>query len=219
MEITVLEIASREKPDDRRIPLAKPDWLAAGLQVLVDEGIEAVQITRLARELGVTRGSFYWHFGDRGDLLTAMIAEWRHLNSGIMKAALAGAPSLTDGILALFSVWTDSEPFSPRLDRAMRDWANRSDSVKQTVAAEDDSRVDAIAAFFCKFGFEVAEAFARARVIYFTQVTYYALDIEEALTDRMEALEIYFRCFTGLEIDPDAADAFRKKLFDERADK
>ena len=48
--------------DDREKRLTREDWVLAALQVLLKEGIEAVQITALAQALNVTRGSFYWHF-------------------------------------------------------------------------------------------------------------------------------------------------------------
>jgi len=204
-----LQTVSSRNDNDRRLSLAKSDWLRAGLQVLTDEGIEAVQITRLARKLEVTRGSFYWHFGDRGDLLSTMIEDWRHLNSGVMAEALSGAKSLTDGILALFTLWIDSEPFNPRLDQAVRNWARRSETIKQTVDTEDAQRIEAISAFFQKFGYRQTEAFVRARVIYFTQIGYYALGVDEPLTQRLDLLETYSRCFTGVDIDKAAAEAFR----------
>ncbi len=196
--------------DDRRLPLAKADWLAAGLRVLADEGIESVQIARLARDLNVTRGSFYWHFSDHNDLLDAIVGEWRRRNSGVMLEALEGSTSLTHGILSLFQVWVDKAPFDPCLDHAMRDWARRSPEIRETVEAEDDSRVEAIARFFRANGYEKTEAFIRARVIYFTQVSYDSMGIEEPMTKRMSYLNAYFRCFTGMEIDEDTARAYRK---------
>ncbi len=209
------QIAEKATPiaaadEDRRFPLAKADWLSAGLRVLADEGIEAVQVTRLARDLGVTRGSFYWHFADHNDLLEAIVGEWQRRNSGVMLAALEGSTSLTHGILSLFQVWVDKAPFDPRLDHAMRDWARRSPDIRETVDAEDDNRVEAIAKFFRSNGYEKTEAFIRARVIYFTQVSYDAMGVEEPMTKRMSYLNAYFRCFTGTEINEDTAKAYRK---------
>jgi AcrR family transcriptional regulator len=63
------------------VPLSRGDWVAVALGILADEGIEAVRITRLAVDLGVTRGSFYWHFKDRDDLLAALIAAWEARNT------------------------------------------------------------------------------------------------------------------------------------------
>lgn len=195
----------------RQPRLTAEDWIEAALDALVEEGIEAVQITVLARRMNVTRGSFYWHFENRETLLEFLLREWRARNTGVMVEAIANARSLDHGILALFSVWVDHSHFDPELDQAIRDWARHSVDLRETVKAEDNARVAAIAEFFERFGFDKTEAFIRARVIYFTQISYYALKVEqdEAMADRMGYLTTYFRCFTGREIDPDIADAYR----------
>jgi AcrR family transcriptional regulator len=58
-------------------PLDADAWVEAALDVLADSGVEAVRIEPLAKVLGVTKGSFYWHFKDRPALLAAMLATWR----------------------------------------------------------------------------------------------------------------------------------------------
>jgi len=191
--------------------LCAEDWIARGLQTLIESGIEAVQITALARRLDVTRGSFYWHFESREALLDALLTHWRRQNTGVMIESLDDAESLDSGILALFSVWVDDTRFDPKLDQAVRDLARHSDTLHSTVKSEDDARVDAIAAFYARHGYEQPEAFIRARVLYYTQVSYYALatDKEEDMTDRLGYLEAYFRVFTGRDIDPEIARAYR----------
>lgn len=207
MAQTAVRTVNSAKP-----PLGKYDWLAASLSMLVDEGVEAVQITRLARKLKVSRGSFYWHFKDRDDLLKAVLAEWRAANSGVMASGLATATSLTEGVLSLFSIWVEDEQFSTRFDQAIHDWARRSDQVMQIVRLEEDKRIQAIAAFFCKHGYDDIEAFVRARVLYFTQAGYYALNIEESMTARLELLDTYYKAFTGAEIDASEASAFKSRM-------
>lgn len=204
-------LSTKDKPK-RAAQLGPDDWIVAALAMLVNEGIDAVQITALARKLGVTRGSFYWHFTGRDDVLEAMLAEWRARNSGVMIDALAESETLEAGILDLFSVWVDHTRFDPKLDQAVRDWARRDEALARSLAAEDDARVAAIAAFFERHGYAPTEAFVRARVIYFTQLSYYALDIDEPMEKRMAYLESYFLCFTGRTIDTDVAQAYREML-------
>ncbi len=206
------------RDDAKRVPqLTRDDWIEKALSVLIEDGIEAVQITHLSRLLDVTRGSFYWHFKSREELLGALMSEWRARNTGVMLDALSAAPTLADGILELFSIWVDHTRFDPKLDQAVRDWARRSIDVRGRVAEEDENRVKSIAAFFEKHGYEATEAFIRARVIYFTQVSYYALGIEEPLTQRMHYLAAYFQCFTGRQIDERLAEAFLTRIAHERA--
>jgi len=201
------------RDDAKRQPqLTRDAWIETALSVLVEEGFEAVQITHLARRLDVTRGSFYWHFKSREELLDALLKEWRARNTGVMLGALSASSSLIEGILELFFVWVDHQQFDPKLDQSVRDWARRSDAVRDSVAAEDRNRVTAIADFFERNGYDPTEAFIRARVLYFTQLSYYALGIEEPMTERMSYLAAYIRCFTGQEIDEAAAEAFYARL-------
>src|SRR5262245_18951187 len=51
-------------------------WVAAGLEALRKGGVAGVRVERLAGTLGITKGSFYWHFRDRGALLDALLAYW-----------------------------------------------------------------------------------------------------------------------------------------------
>jgi AcrR family transcriptional regulator len=179
------------------VPLGRGDWVAVALGILADEGIEAVRITRLAVDLGVTRGSFYWHFKDRDDLLAALIAAWEARNTKV---------------LAMFEIWMTDEPFAPKLDAAMRDWARRDPAARRVVERADETRLKAIARAFERAGFDKTEAFIRARILYFTQVGYYALEVRESLARRIGYVEAYVKGFTGLELEPARVAAYRKRF-------
>src|SRR5215468_2006603 len=56
--------------------LGRSEWIHEGLRVLGEEGVEAVRVEPLAKRLGVTKGSFYHHFGDRDELLRALLDRW-----------------------------------------------------------------------------------------------------------------------------------------------
>ena len=52
------------------------DWTIAGIAALAEGGVDAVRVERLAKRLGASKGSFYWHFADRPALLQSMLALW-----------------------------------------------------------------------------------------------------------------------------------------------
>ena len=58
------------------MPLSKVDWTDAALAALERDGLAGVAVEPLARQLGATKGSFYWHFADRGELITATLELW-----------------------------------------------------------------------------------------------------------------------------------------------
>lgn len=196
------------QPSEMQTPLTRDDWTRAALDALTTGGIDAVQITRLAARVGATRGSFYWHFEDRDALLASLLDIWRSRNTGVMLVVLDGAGGLDEGILNLFSVWVDHTQFDPALDEAIRGWAKRDDKVARALRTEDAARVDAIAAFFRRQGFADPEAFIRARVLYFTQLSFYALGIDDPMPDRESYLAAYYTAFTGQTLDDTAAAAF-----------
>ncbi|TDD66868.1 TetR/AcrR family transcriptional regulator [Actinomadura darangshiensis] len=67
-----------------RVRLAPQDWTRAALRALAEGGVGAVRVDALARDLGVTRGSFYWHFADRDALLKAALEQWERSTAGII---------------------------------------------------------------------------------------------------------------------------------------
>ncbi len=63
------------KPE-RGSRLSATDWAQAALDVIAEEGVNAVAVEPLARRLGVTKGSFYWHFPSRDALLRTALEHW-----------------------------------------------------------------------------------------------------------------------------------------------
>lgn len=57
--------------------LNREDWLDAAFKAAVEDGFDGVRVLLLAQTLGVTRGSFYWHFKDHADLIAALLERWR----------------------------------------------------------------------------------------------------------------------------------------------
>ncbi len=212
-------VADRGVQSVERSQLQRFDWLLAALEVFVAQGIDAVRITRLADDLDVTRGSFYWHFCNRDDLIEALVEYWRDKNTRAIVNAMEKATSLSDGIFRLFDTCLDTELFDPRLDLAIREWARRSEIIHHAVNDADTVRVQSITDFFGRFDYPMPQAFIRARVIYFAQIGFYALDVKEPLATRASYTEAYFESFTGRKLAPGEAEAFRKQIVDKYGDR
>lgn len=65
-----------KSPAPRATRLDANAWIAAALDALADGGVDAVRVEPLAKRLGVTKGSFYWHFPTREALLKAALERW-----------------------------------------------------------------------------------------------------------------------------------------------
>jgi AcrR family transcriptional regulator len=150
--------------------LTPEDWIEAATGVLVDRGIDHVRVDVLAGELGVTRGSFYWHFRDREELLRRVLAAWRERTTEQLTARLAGAhgddprEQLRDVISLPFR--GDAAARAARIELALRAWARRDPLARHAVDEADASRLGYIAQLFSALGFPVGEARSRAFVLY-----------------------------------------------------
>jgi len=205
-------VAARGAPPQDRKQLQRFDWLQRALEIFVDEGIDAVRITRLADDLGVTRGSFYWHFENRGDLIDALVRFWRDKNTAAIRQMVEQAESLADGIFRYFETCLDANRFDSRLDLAIREWARRSKKIRELLDREDDARVEALRQFYARFDYSMPEALIRARVLYYSQIGFYALETHEPLDTRLSYTEAYFECFTGQKLDPALNEAFCRHI-------
>jgi AcrR family transcriptional regulator len=143
----------------------RSDWLRAGLRRLARHGIEGVRVEPLAKDLGVTKGSFYWHFGDRGELLGAMLEEWSETatEAVIQQAEAAGAePHARLERLTMIA----SDGFDAQLELALRDWGRRERSVGRVLEAVDGRRLDYVRELLRESGFAPIEIEARAFLLY-----------------------------------------------------
>ena len=75
-----------------RTRLSREDWIEAALQALADGGPREVAVERLAARLGATKGSFYWHFADREELISEALATWE-------REATDALPSASDPVV------------------------------------------------------------------------------------------------------------------------
>ena len=58
--------------------ISKAEWQEAGLQAIIEGGINSLTIEGLARSLGINKSGFYWHFKNRDDLLRQLLKYWTH---------------------------------------------------------------------------------------------------------------------------------------------
>jgi len=152
-----------------RAQLTPKDWIQAATQLLVQSSIDAVRVDVLAKTLQVTRGSFYWHFSSRDDLLQRVLLGWqeeqteqiiaRYRKQGVQAEAL---------IRELVEL-----PFHGRaamrgssVELAVRAWARRDEAARRVVDAVDAKRLAYLQECFTQLGFAPAEAKSRGFLLY-----------------------------------------------------
>ena len=149
--------------------LSVTDWITAGLELLSRQGIGGVKIQPLCEKLGVTKGSFYWHFTDL-DAFQGAMAKYYEDGMRIFRdrftemAARDAEGTLTD---------TSNFLLNRRLaatERAMRDWARTDQRARAAIEASDRLGFNAIRDAFEKLGFTPVEADVRAKTLFYAGV-------------------------------------------------
>jgi len=195
-------------------------WLDAGYEKLISGGVEAVKILPLAKALGLSRTSFYWHFADRDALLAGIVDRWQAQNTGNLLARCAApAETICVAVFNLFDCWIDADLFDAKLDLAIRSWARTDAGLQALVLAADTARVSAISDMFQRFEFTETQARTRAHTMIFTQVGYYTMALGESTPDRLRRMPPYVEVFTGIAPGTDEITRFfaRHGLVDEAA--
>ena len=149
--------------------LSRKAWFDQALRILQAEGIAGVRVERLARDLGVTKGSFYWHFVDRAELLGSLLEYWTAEFTGV----IVDNPEFQGGdpTKRLYRVM---EAIDDRnlagYDLAMRAWADHDPLAAAAVRKVDRVRLKFIRGIFAEIGFSGDELEMRTR----TLVVYYS---------------------------------------------
>jgi AcrR family transcriptional regulator len=172
-------------------------WFEAALKTLVEEGVDAVRIERLAAHLGLTRGSFYHHYKDHADLLHALLEHYIETNQQRfvkMLPLLQGTPK--DKLWVLWSATAD-QAFRD-YDWAVRMWGMRDPHVAEVLKQIDAKRMEVLIGFFMEPGFNADESWIRAALAYHGSLGDRAFfapfpSMEKRLEWRRIALEILCR--------------------------
>lgn len=196
-------------PERPRSTLTPADWIERATLVLTDQGIDAVRVDVLARLLGVTRGSFYWHFKDRDDLLRSVLRAWR--------------TAATEQVIERFERQCEdphvlikeliSLPFrgraaehAARIELAIRGWARRDAMARQAVDEVDARRIEYHVQCFTALGFVPPEAQGRAFALYAYEVAESLLSHQGTADDKAQRSALVERLLLApLQEGPSAA--------------
>lgn len=193
--------------------VTRHDWLRVALETLVQDGVELVKVLVLADRLGVSRSSFYWYFKSRQDLLDQLLQHWMSTNTAALVAqADRDSATITEAVLNVFLCVYDDSIFDTHLDFAIRDWARRSESVRQKLHRSDTERLAALSRMFQRHGYSGLDATTRARILYYMQIGYDDAMLNEPLEARLELVPFYLEGFTGRQAIAREVDAFRDRV-------
>lgn len=160
-------------PEAKPPTLTRRDWVIVALEALADHGINGVKVERIAEHINVTRGSFYWHFKSRADLLEAMLDFWRR---ELTEDLISRASSYATASERLRSVAADAIEHRSfgldvhRVEEALRFWAATDEAAALKMREVDSARIDYIVRELIALGQPRQQALRRARLLYLTLI-------------------------------------------------
>jgi AcrR family transcriptional regulator len=163
------------------------EWIRQGLRLLAEGGPDAVRIEPLAKELGVSRGGFYWHFEDRGALLTAMLDTWEQATTEEVAERLESEDDIPSKLRRLFTL---TSPGVVKTDLAIRDWARRDHAVAERLQRIDNRRMGHLRALFADVTTDPAEVEARCMLTFSLLIGNHYITAEHGSYSRTDVLEL-----------------------------
>jgi AcrR family transcriptional regulator len=170
------KIMSKRRTANRKGSLRVEDWVRAAAEAIEEGGVGAVAVEPLARKLGVTKGSFYWHFENRGALLEATLERWEKEATEAVIAAVNMISDPRERLRQLILEATDEEPlgghksgteifFSDALELAISDAAD-DPRVRPVLRRVSERRIDYLEECYRALRFAPEEARHRALLVY-----------------------------------------------------
>lgn len=186
--------------------LSSEDWVREAIKVLLSRGVDEVKVDRLAKSLQITRGSFYWHFKSREELLDRVLEFWDTRHEAFLEewsSEVDGQPGLR--LWKLMNLWVrrDKRVYFPEWHAALQAWAKKSPKVAAMYRRQERAQVEALTRMFAKLGYDETEAPARGRIahLFFESHGYFVGQTGAPLKERLDHARRFFELLTTPALD------------------
>ncbi|MDQ1092464.1 AcrR family transcriptional regulator [Xanthomonas sacchari] len=156
--------------------LSAEDWAQAALDLIAEQGVSAVAVEPLARRLGVTKGSFYWHFPSRDALLQAALERWELVEQQQVFGSLEEVPDPRTRLRALFQLV--AHEVKPHVIYSELLKALDHPAVRPVIDRVSQRRMEYLIASFRQSGLSRTDAQHRARLAYAAYVGFLQLSLQ-----------------------------------------
>ncbi len=170
--------------------LTRTNWINTAIEVFKIHGIEKVKIDSIAKDLRVTRGSFYWHFKKRQDLLDEILLSWEEINTrdvikNLDNLKLPEKKQLEQLLKLAFSSSVEDFAF----EKSIRVWALTDENVMNVLKRMDKQRISYLQRLIVEIGWTKKEAEQHACYIYFCRTGLYHQAQIPRLNKRMKIVD------------------------------
>ncbi|MDI1251846.1 TetR/AcrR family transcriptional regulator [Thermomonas sp.] len=156
--------------------LSAEDWAREALDQIAESGVASVAVEPLARRLGVTKGSFYWHFPSRDALLQAALDRWETIEQEEVFGTLEKVTDPRERLRALFLVVAHEVKSHIIYSELLK--ALDHPAVSPVIGRVSERRLDYLTASFRQAGLSRTAAQHRARLAYAAYVGFLQLSLQ-----------------------------------------
>jgi len=175
--------------------VSKAQWLDTALEVLETEGVENVRVEKLARQLGIAKSGFYWHFKDRQDLLKQLLDYWAHE----FTAVVTQNPELNQGNpkQRLEQTMRMIQEYGlTKLEVVVRAWAQSDPIAAKVLNNVYKMRMDFLREIFKDLGFRGDELEMRTQLFLCYHTWEYSMFGKQQKAKQNKLLKLRLRLFT-----------------------
>jgi AcrR family transcriptional regulator len=172
-------------------------WIEEGLRALAAAGPDAVRIEALAQALGVSKGGFYWHFGDRRALLDEMLDAWERATiDEVIERVEAEAGDARARLRRLFALASSTGALL-KTDLAVRDWARRDETVAARLRRVDNRRMEYLRSLFGAICPDEDDVEVRCMVAFSLWIGNHFIAADHGARSRADVLRLALRQLAG----------------------
>ena len=172
----------------------RSSWVEAGLSALAEGGPDAVRVEALAQSLGVTKGGFYGQFGDRQELLAAMLETWEaNVVTDVIEQVEAGGGDGRAKLWRLFTIASSALGELLKIELAIRDWARRDHAAATALRRVDQRRMDYMRSLFGEFVEDDGEVEARCLLTMTLFIGIHFVAVDHGERTRPEVVDLALR--------------------------
>lgn len=175
--------------------LSREVWLRKALDILAKEGQAKLRVRELADRMGVSTGSFYWHFKNRADFVAQLVEYWAEFSTQQIAARLGSATGDAKSCLLQLMQAIDEEGLG-KYDIPIRAWAAQEPTVARVVKKVDKARLSMVRQLFTDMGFTGNELEMRVTTFATFHSLEHGLFYRPSKRERKEMIQLRHAFFT-----------------------
>ncbi len=176
-----------------------------------------MSLRKLADDLKVTTGAFYWLYKNLSELHEDLRCDWEENNNAPFNRIFSGQiDDWKQAYMRYVRALILETEYDPAYDNSIRNWAKSSTETSEVLKRVDALRIRQLIKLYKSLGYDDKRALIKANTTYYHQTGYILMEPNDNIEDRLENVPYYAELFTGHTLfpDPDDVESIRKTLLE-----